>query len=79
MNLESWVKYSGEIPTIWSISFITTISLVLGFVSSNIMGSLIGFCVGLGFAISGFLLVILPNLLFIRKMINNEQKVGSVE
>ena len=75
MNLEQWVKYSGELPTIWSISIITTVSVVFGYIAETIFNSItIGIIIGSIFAISGFLLVVLPNLIFIKRMLKDEQQ-----
>lgn len=81
MNLEQWVKYSGELPTANSILFIIMFSIVFGYIAQSVFGSFwITLSVGSAFGLSGFFLVVLPNILFIRKMLKDEQqKNGDVK
>lgn len=71
MNLEKWTDKTGQTPLILSAIIITMVSLGLGIIIYRVNPSW-GLISGLAFGISGFLLVILPNAIMLKRIWNDE-------
>ena len=73
MNLKKWTEYSGEIPILLSAIIIIVVSISFGGIMYQFYPSwafTFGICVGL----SGFMLVILPNIVFLRRLLSDNPK-----